>query len=176
MIKLQISACSKGIIGIVLFFIITSCTPKIKSLTAQKLENETIWIGKIQKKNLLNNKLFPWFQPAYSQFKIEHIDSIKRDNWKASIVAGTWCSDTQRELPKWIKILEARNIPLSNVQIILVDHSKSNPWFYSWAADITSIPAILFYSNGKEIGRLIEQTGDKTEHEFDSILRLGQIP
>lgn len=139
-----------------------------------KSGNDVVWVGKARTKDLIDKKKFPWFESGFSAFHVQSVDTTNKDTWKVTIVAGTWCSDTQRELPKWVKILKERRIPQSNTQILLVDHAKSNPWFSPWSMDITNIPAIIFYKNGQEIGRLIEQTGNNTEHEIDSILRLGR--
>ena len=76
------------------------------------------------------------------------------------IFMGTWCGDSKREVPQFIKILESVDFPIKNLKIVALDkrkekHKKS-PQGEEWGLNIRSVPTFIFYKNGREINRIIK--------------------
>jgi len=73
---------------------------------------------------------------------------------------GTWCGDSKREVPRFIKVLEAANFPVDNLKIVAVDRRKEqykkSPTGEEWGLSIKRVPTFIFYKNGKESNRIIE--------------------
>ena len=84
--------------------------------------------GSVTQAKLVNNKNFTWFDNEYKNYQpnMELVNQLKplKEDLKVLIIAGTWCSDTQRELPRFFKIANTVGIPEKNIEIIMVNESK----------------------------------------------------
>lgn len=96
-------------------------------------------------------------------YKIYQPDSMvvmelakKQDDIEIMIVLGTWCSDSQEQVPKFFKVLDLIRFPKSNVQIICVDSSKKSGDIDLVNYNIEKVPTFMVYRKGREIGRIIE--------------------
>lgn len=113
-------------------------------------------------KSALNQKYFStWFEPEYNSYEVEEakLKGVKKDikMMKIEVFVGTWCSDSQRELPRLIKILEALKFPTNTrLKIYGVDRKKQSFYGEELGKDISHVPTIIFYEKGKEIGRIVE--------------------
>ena len=50
-----------------------------------------------------------------------------RDSIHISVVFGTWCHDSKKQIPAFMKTLETANNPLITVDYIAVDKRKNDP-------------------------------------------------
>ena len=72
------------------------------------------------------------------------------------IVLGTWCSDSQEQVPKFFKILDKIRFDRKNVQMICVDSNKEAGLVDIVNYNIQKVPTFIVYRKGREIGRIIE--------------------
>ena len=72
------------------------------------------------------------------------------------LVMGTWCSDSQDQVPRFYKILDMLKFDYSILSLICVDRTKSAPGIELAPLNINLVPTFIFYRNDKEIGRIIE--------------------
>jgi hypothetical protein len=93
------------------------------------------------------------------------------DSLGVLIVAGTWCGDTQIELPKMMRLLQKLAINDSLIAIQLVDRKKQNRFFITKPMHVKAIPCFIFYKQGKEIGRIIEHPSVSIEADLLLILK-----
>ena len=74
------------------------------------LEGNEILVGKISYAQMAQY-CKTWFAPDYDRYKVnaallEEITPLLKDK-KVSLIMGTWCEDSQREVPGMMKILAA---------------------------------------------------------------------
>jgi thiol-disulfide isomerase/thioredoxin len=79
---------------------------------------------------------------------------------------GTWCGDSQREVPHFYKLISAINFKEKNVTMISVDSSKKQPEALVAGYEVLRVPTFIFYKNGKEIGRYVEYARESMEEDF----------
>lgn len=74
-----------------------------------------------------------------------------------TVYFGDWCSDSQRELPRLLALVQA--LPAGSIQLVLInlDHDKRDPDGRAEAAGIQRIPTVIAKRNGHELGRFIER-------------------
>jgi hypothetical protein len=91
------------------------------------------------------------------------------------IVMGTWCPDSRREVPRFMRILDIWQFPLTKVTFIGVDNAKLSPVGEYDKLDIQRVPTFIIYKNNIEAGRIIENPKTSLEQDIVNILdRSGQ--
>jgi len=99
------------------------------------------------------------FMKGYENFSLSQKDINTIKLWpselRVEVFFGTWCHDSQREVPKLLKILTNNN----NIEtkLIALDYQKSDPNGLSKSKGIKYTPTFIFYKNNQEIGRIIER-------------------
>ncbi|MRI00570.1 thiol reductase thioredoxin [Kriegella sp. EG-1] len=155
------------------------------TLTSQKINQEIavdnqqpFLIGPINVEGL-NSKMYQnWYKPNYINYEVDvaKINSIKDkiSEYKILLFLGTWCGDSKREVPRFIKILETINFPLSNLKMVALDKRKDSykksPTGEEWGLNITRVPTFIFYKNGKEVNRIIENPIESLEADIKKIV------
>ena len=83
---------------------------------------------------------------------------------------GTWCSDTRREVPKYLKVLDLWIFPSGGITYIGVDEAKQSPVGEYTNLDIVRVPTFIVYKNNIESGRIIENPVTSLEQDMVNIL------
>jgi len=80
--------------------------------------------------NISKQTLFlkhPSFEESFNQYEVrESAEEIPADV-SVLIFFGTWCHDSQREVPRMLKILEAVGLPEAHIKMVTLDFSKTDP-------------------------------------------------
>lgn len=88
----------------------------------------------------------------------KQVKQLKQVNEEISLVTyfGVWCHDSQREVPRMLKLLDrVANSHISH-QMIALDYQKTEPHGRATAASIVSTPTFVVLKEGIEIGRIVE--------------------
>ncbi|MFT2089987.1 thioredoxin [Paraglaciecola sp. 2405UD69-4] len=115
-------------------------------------------IGAISATKLLAD--YPEFQASYNEFEPSNSDlkAMKSLEGKSIVVLfGTWCHDSEREVPRLLKLLDSSSVTLDNLQLVAVDRSKQEPGNRHSEFALKYTPTIILLDSGKEIGRVIER-------------------
>lgn len=81
---------------------------------------------------------------------------LKKEGVEILIILGTWCSDSQEQVPKFFKILDKINFNRKHVQMICVSRDKEAGLIETVNYNIQKVPTFIVYRKGREIGRIIE--------------------
>ncbi|MGD9897888.1 MAG: thioredoxin family protein [Calditrichaceae bacterium] len=93
-------------------------------------------------------------------------------NYEINIFIGTWCSDSEREVPRFHKILKNSFLDKKiKMKIWAVDRKKKLENDLPEKFDIKRVPTFIIIRDGKEIGRIIESPADTLEKDFLQILK-----
>jgi hypothetical protein len=116
-----------------------------------------------------------WFIPEYSAYEVDKttLDSLEAnnlDNISIIIVIGTWCHDSQRETPRFVKIMEYLNF--QNRTSIGVNRQKQSEGTEVPDLNIKYVPTIIFYKDNNEIGRIVETPVETLEKDMIRIIKL----
>jgi thiol-disulfide isomerase/thioredoxin len=83
---------------------------------------------------------------------------------------GTWCGDSRRELPHFLKITDRCGIPPSRIRLYGLDRSKKSDDGLADRYHIERVPTFIFLRNGSEAGRITEKPNATLEADMLSIL------
>lgn len=149
---------------------IKATSPKI---IIDEKSNKPMLIGICSRDNLLSDTSFSWwFEAEYEAYELE--DSVVRlinlDSIKIVCVMSTWCSDSQREVPHFFKILDALKFDYKNFEMYCVDRKKQAEGIDIDQFVIEKVPTFIFYKNDSEIGRIIETPVETLERDILKIL------
>ena len=152
---------------------------KDKSLAQKEPATENVQeemlVGKISRIQLEKKPYKDWFIETYKAYDIDstqlqEIDSLLQDV-KITTFMGTWCSDSQREVPAFYKIMDQAEMNFENLSLIAVTRDKVTPLGLEKGKDITNVPTFIFTKNDKEIGRIVEYPVESLEKDMLKILK-----
>jgi thiol-disulfide isomerase/thioredoxin len=122
--------------------------------------NKSMIVGTFTREALQDSNFSWWFNSEYTNYDVD-TDFLNKSNHNfdgkiIKIVLGTWCSDSRREVPRIIKILDFIGFPPDKLLFIGVDRNKNGLYDEAEDLNIEYVPTIIVYESGKEIGRIIE--------------------
>jgi thiol-disulfide isomerase/thioredoxin len=91
------------------------------------------------------------------------------------ILFGTWCHDSKREVPAFIKTMELAENSNFKIEYIAVSREKSDPQGLSEAYDLQYTPTFIIFSAENEIGRIVEESTESIEQDLVQILKSGDF-
>ncbi len=87
-------------------------------------------------------------------------DSI-RDGDRVEVYMGTWCKDSQREVPKFLRILDdlrAQYAVTLPATFVAVDRAKQQPAALVAGKHVEKVATFIYYRGDTELGRIVETT------------------
>lgn len=87
------------------------------------------------------------------------------------IFAGSWCSDSETELPKLYKLITGAGIFPDKILLYGVDRQKVEPSGTAKYYKIEKVPTLVLEVDGEEIGKIIESPKLSWEEDILNILR-----
>ena len=127
-------------------------------------------LGDISQAELL--KRHKVFKRNYDAYEVTAgIDGLPAD-LKVKILFGTWCHDSEREVPRMLKLLAASGVKEDNISLISLDIRKEEPEGRAKALDVRYTPTFIFYSDGHEIGRIVERPDVSFANDLSRFLGL----
>ncbi|WP_372755059.1 TlpA family protein disulfide reductase [Labilibaculum sp.] len=116
-----------------------------------------------------------WYAPEYKEYHtnakvLKKLKDVNLKQINITLVLGSWCHDSHREVPHFIKILKEIKFPLDQLQIYALDTHKSAPDFDAKADNIMYVPTAIISREGREIGHIIEQPKKSLEKDLMKII------
>ncbi len=165
------------------FFLILIFFPAIKAqdknvMITDSVSGKPMLIGHCDRDAFKDSSFSWWFKSGYNLYSVDTtlMQNVKNDlkNVDITIVMGTWCSDSRREVPRLFRILDDINYPMDKVNIITVDRDKNGLENETDSLNIELVPTIIFYKNGEELGRIVETPKDTLEKDIAAIVESKQ--
>jgi thiol-disulfide isomerase/thioredoxin len=139
--------------------------------------DQSTWLlGYFNQRQLKSEPYSEWFYKGYDDYQVnkealKSLSEIWKEGLSIKIVMGTWCPDSRREVPRFMKVLDAWNFPADNLTFIGVDNGKLSPIGGYEALEIHRVPTFIIYKNNLEAGRIIENPATSLEQDMVNILR-----
>ncbi|MCB0495275.1 MAG: thioredoxin family protein [Cyclobacteriaceae bacterium] len=157
--------------------LIFACSAPINQETVN-FEDETILIGKVNWEGLTKPPFNDWFRPNYMHYVVDStvLKALKGKLNDIEIVVflGTWCSDSQQEVPEFYKIMDYLQYDVNKMEVValekLEDKRMVSPQHEEEGYGITHVPTFIFKRKGKEIGRITEYPEKTLEKDMVGII------
>jgi len=137
----------------------------------------TTWLlGDLTFAMLNNMPHSEWFHTGYEEYLpdpaiMAELAGMPKDDLTITIVLGTWCPDSRREVPRFIRMTDLWGFPRDKIRVIGVDINKVAPLGDYPALGIERVPTFIFYKNNIEKGRIIEVPLTSLEQDTRNILK-----
>jgi thiol-disulfide isomerase/thioredoxin len=164
------------ILGLILSMSFINCSPiQFNTVKYDEEREEHYLVGYINKEAFKSDHFYGWYDEQYKSYVLDDatIKEIKTilPELNIKIVMATWCSDSRREVPAFIKILDAVNYPVNKLTLIGVDRNKSGLFDELEGLDIVFVPTFIISKGNDEIGRIIESPFETLELDLLEIIR-----
>ena len=162
-----------------LIILLTGCSSKqqkpLPIRPVKAASGEMILLGKINKTNLQVSTLTPWFNQDYQRISIDAkwTENVKPylKGLRVKIFMGTWCEDSQREIPHFFKLLESLEFDQNHIEMYAMSEEKITPKNFERGWEIFNIPTIIFLKNEIEINRFVEFPKISLESDIIKIIK-----
>jgi hypothetical protein len=142
-----------------------------------RYSDPTTWVlGYFDLSRLTGEPHNAWYISGYDNYEVNSnavndLLDISKEGLKIKIVMGTWCPDSRREVPRFMRILDLWKFPLTDVILIGVDNAKLSPVAEYASLNIQRVPTFIIYKNNIEAGRIIENPVTSLEQDMVNILK-----
>ena len=123
-------------------------------------ETSNYHVGEINQQALFAG--YPIFDVNYQAYKPspETISSFKAslpEALEVRVLFGTWCHDSEREVPRLLKLLNLAGIRDESVELYALNLKKKDPEGMADTMGIKYTPTFIFYVGNRELGRIVER-------------------
>jgi len=111
------------------------------------------------------------YQPDASELDFMATQIMPID--RIEVFLGTWCSDSQREVPKFLKILDELRAKRGKdiaVSYVAVDRAKQMPADLLAGKSIDKVATFIVYRGEHELGRIVEKPNGLLEDDLLAIM------
>ncbi|MDO6719229.1 thioredoxin family protein [Psychrosphaera sp. 1_MG-2023] len=131
-------------------------------------------VGVISSEDILLN--FETFAPHQNDvtFTDEQLSALSQYTTPTEIRVffGQWCHDSQREVPRLIKLFEQLGNQNLSVVYYGLDTDKSDPAGKAKLNDIKRTPTVIVLQDGAEVGRILEFPTNDWATDIATLLKL----
>lgn len=168
----------KSLICIVTFLFLLSAQAQLNKEIITD-DGRKFLLGKISLDGLKSKPYQSWFENGYENYTVDEslVDMIKKQlaDYQIKLFLGTWCGDSKREVPRFIKILKAAGYPMENLEIVALDRRKefykTSPTGEEKGLHIIKVPTLIFLKDGKEVNRIVESPIESLEEDMATIVQ-----
>jgi thiol-disulfide isomerase/thioredoxin len=151
-----------GLIATILSIFLTAC--------AGQPETIEHFVGEISEQQLLAD--YETFSQSYNTYEISAEQKTQIKSWPAELTIdvyfGTWCPDSQREVPRLLKALQFNE--QVHVSLIALDFKKSDPKGLAKNAAVTHTATFVVKVSGNEIGRIVEKPKTNLVEDINTMI------
>ena len=126
-------------------------------------------VGDINRQQLLGN--YPDFARGYRTYSVGGMGFELPQDVTVTVFFGVWCHDSEREVPRLLKVLDAGGVDESAVTLIALDTTKREPAGRALQQGVKFTPTFIFYIGGGEVGRIVERPEGSLEQAIHEVLR-----
>ena len=162
------------VITVSLLFILNSMGHEMNQVVFSEKTNSNILLGYCNRDGFAQEEFQIWFDINYESYSpeqkvLKNLKEIDKQDLSIKIVLGTWCHDSRREVPVFLRVADEIGIPDDKISLICVNGIKEFPGTDLSPLNINFVPTFIFYNSGSEIGRIIESPAESIEKDMLNI-------
>ncbi len=141
-------------------------------------------LGEITAPALSEAPYATWFTKEFNAYQvapseIKNLKEAAKAIDSVTIFMGTWCGDSKREVPRFLKVMETMGIENNKIKIVCVDKAantyKQSPGGEQIGLNIHRVPTFIV-SHNKMHNRIVESPVESLELDLQSIINNSYTP
>ncbi|WP_252736012.1 thioredoxin [Aestuariibacter sp. A3R04] len=129
--------------------------------------------GEISQQQLLSH--YPAFKDSYNAYtpsdsEVSAIASLQ--GYTVLVLFGSWCHDSEREVPRLLKTLDTSGQDNIDIQLIAVNRQKRDPQGIALSHELKYTPTFILMQGNKELGRVIEKPSRTIAEDLQALTEL----
>ena len=96
------------------------------------------------------------------------------EDYEILLFMGTWCGDSKREVPRFLKVLDELQFPEEQLTMVALSREanlyKQSPQHEEAGLNIHRVPTFIIYKKGKEVNRIVEEPVESLENDLHQII------
>lgn len=149
-----------------------------KSTTIVDSYGKTQLQGPMHVEALRDTPFVSWYQANYQGYQpsealVEKSRPLVK-SMKVEVFLGTWCGDSKREVPRFMKLMDKLGVAEEQVELIAVSRAdtlyKKSPSHEQQGKLVHRVPTFIVYQEGQEVGRIVEFPVTSMEMDLAQIL------
>lgn len=160
---------------LILALILATCKAN-STHTAERVDDNgsVMLVGTASLDSLQTEPFASWYDANRNEYQpnpetVAKLGPLLREV-RIKLLLGTWCKDSRREVPRFVKILDEAGYSTGSVEVISVDREKTTPGQFENGLELMQVPTFIFYRNGQELGRIVEFPIEDLESDMLKIL------
>ena len=109
----------------------------------------------------------PRFAQGYEAFDAKALKLP--DEVSVLLFFGTWCHDSEREVPRLVKLLETAGLSEDKLTLIALDYRKREPKGRAAKFNVRFTPTAIFLRDGEEVGRIVERPNTSLHEDIKAM-------
>ena len=129
-------------------------------------------LGVVSAQQILQS--YPEFSRNYQRYtpSDNELAALKALQGKSLVVLfGGWCHDSEREVPRLLKVLDSLPGQLNELTFIAVNRNKQEPTGAHRRLDLRYTPTFILFDGSEELGRVIERPTQSLTEDLAALLR-----
>lgn len=140
-------------------------------------DGEPMWVGTVEQSHLRQSPFDAWYDSGYDSYT-PNADAVAAlstllESVSVEVYFGTWCSDSQQEVPRLNRILDEAGFPHDRLEMIALSDRpgefKFSPAGKEQERLVHRTPTIVMVRDGREIGRIVQYTAGSLEEDMLAI-------
>lgn len=128
------------------------------------------WVSR----DIFRQPLYAEFRTTYDTARVaeEFIPLIRSATGGITITVffGGWCSDSKREVPRFLKVADEAGMADSTIRLYALDRTKKSADGLTERFGIEKVPTFIVLKGGEEMGRITESPAASMEADLLTIL------
>ncbi len=155
------------------------CGSPAWSAPEEEEEEEPKLLGRITAQQLEEEPFAEWFGDSYGDYKpnpevLASLREVGTEGVDITVFFGTWCGDSQREIPRLLKLLDEMEFPAAQLTLVAVDGvdeaAKQSPDGEEKGLEIYRVPTMVVTRGDREVARLVEHPVLSLERDLLALL------
>jgi hypothetical protein len=138
-----------------------------------------ILLGACSSEDLKKDPYAEWFTPYYTAYEpnetvIGQLKNLNLKDYSVTIFFGVWCGDSQREVPRFLKLMDIIGFPKEAINLIALGSDiplyRQSPGHEEEGRHIYRVPTFIISKHDREINRIVEFPAASLERDLLNIV------
>ena len=147
--------------------------------SAPEEDEEPKLLGRCTAQQLDEEPFAQWFRDSYGDYEpnpevLASLREVGSAGVDITVFFGTWCGDSQREIPRLLKLLDEMEFPEAQLTLVAVDGvdeaAKQSPDGEEKGLEIYRVPTVVVSRDDREVARFVEHPVLSLERDLLAIL------